>query len=125
MGVYHGKSKRKKSGGRYVHPRKKRKYEMGRDPTLTRIREERKKIVTTQGGNEKIKLKSTEYANVITPEGAKKVKISDVENNPAHKQFTRTNIITKGAIINTEVGKVRVTSRPGQDGVVNGVLLEE
>ena len=34
-------------------------------------------------------------------------------------------IITKGALIETELGKAIVTSRPGQDGVVNALLVED
>ncbi|RLF79472.1 30S ribosomal protein S8e, partial [Thermococci archaeon] len=44
---------------------------------------------------------------------------------PANRQYVRRNIITKGAIIQTEIGKAIVTSRPGQDGVVNAVLIKE
>jgi small subunit ribosomal protein S8e len=36
----------------------------------------------------------------------------------------RRNIVTKGAIIETDAGQARVVSRPGQDGQVNAVLLE-
>ena len=123
MGIYQGRSRRKKTGGRYRSCRSKKKYEMGREPVFTRIGEERKKIVRVKGGSRKIKLKSTAYANISSPEGIKKVKILNVEENLANKQFTRRNILTKGAIIETEIGKARITSRPGQDGVVNGVLL--
>ncbi|NLM29905.1 MAG: 30S ribosomal protein S8e, partial [Methanomicrobiales archaeon] len=29
----------------------------------------------------------------------------------------------RGAIIRTDIGRARIVSRPGQDGVVNAVLL--
>ena len=125
MGIYQGRSRRKKTGGKYIKSRGKRKYEMGREPIFTKIGEEKKKIIRVMGGNRKIKLKSALYANISTPEGIKKVKILNVEENKANKQFTRRNILTKGAIIQTEIGKARITSRPGQHGVVNGVLLKE
>ncbi|HDM22484.1 MAG TPA: 30S ribosomal protein S8e [Methanomicrobia archaeon] len=125
MGIYQGRSRRKKTGGKYIRSRGKRKYEMGREPIFTKIGEEKKKIIRVMGGNRKIKLKSALYANISTPEGIKKVKILNVEENKANKQFTRRNILTKGAIIQTEIGKARITSRPGQHGVVNGVLLKE
>ncbi|MCD6128087.1 MAG: 30S ribosomal protein S8e [Methanomicrobia archaeon] len=125
MGIYQGRSRRKKTGGKYIRSRGKRKYEMGKEPIFTKIGEEKKKIIRVMGGNRKIKLKSALYANISTPEGIKKVKILNVEENKANKQFTRRNILTKGAIIQTEIGKARITSRPGQHGVVNGVLLKE
>jgi small subunit ribosomal protein S8e len=31
--------------------------------------------------------------------------------------------MNKGAIINTKIGKAKITSRPGQSGVINAVLL--
>ncbi|MFA7072263.1 MAG: 30S ribosomal protein S8e, partial [Methanoculleus sp.] len=31
--------------------------------------------------------------------------------------------LTRGAIIRTDIGRARIVSRPGQDGVVNAVLL--
>jgi len=55
----------------------------------------------------------------------RKLKIITVEKNPANPHYVRMNVITKGAIVKTEIGSVRVTSKPGQHGVVNGVLIEE
>jgi small subunit ribosomal protein S8e len=124
MGIYQGRSRRKKTGGRYRDYRSKKKYQMGSTPVLTRIGEEKKKIIRTKGGNKKIKLKSTFYANIRGPDGMKKVKILNVEENSANKQFVQANVLTKGAIIETELGKARITSRPGQHGVINGILVE-
>jgi len=33
--------------------------------------------------------------------------------------------MTKGSVIDTEFGKAVITSRPGQDGVVNAVIVQE
>ncbi|MEM5772914.1 MAG: 30S ribosomal protein S8e, partial [Candidatus Aenigmatarchaeota archaeon] len=76
---------------------------------------------------EKIKAFSVEFANVIDPKtnSTKRVKILDVLENPANPHFVRRKIITKGTIINTELGKAKVTSRPSQHGLVNAVLIEE
>ena len=62
-------------------------------------------------------------AQGVTEGKTKKAKILSVveSHNP---QYARQNIITRGAILNTEVGKVRVTNRVGQDGVVNGILVK-
>ena len=48
-----------------------------------------------------------------------------VLDSPADANFVRRNILTKGAVVDTDKGKVRVTSRPGKDGVINGVLVDE
>ena len=54
---------------------------------------------------------------------AKLVEIKTVVENPANRNFVRRNILTKGAIVETELGKAKITSRPGQQGFLNAVLL--
>ncbi len=128
MGVWHGKSKRKPSGGKLRMARGKRKYEMGREPVETQFGdEEKRKKVRVRGGNLKVKLRVASYANVTDATAGKtvKAKILGVEKNPASVDYSRRKIITKGAIIRTELGLAKVTSRPGQDGVVNAVLMEQ
>jgi small subunit ribosomal protein S8e len=51
--------------------------------------------------------------------------ITNVVENPADPNYARRNIITRGALIETSEGTAKVTSRPGQDGQVNAVLVEE
>ena len=128
MGVYQGNDLKKPTGGRkWRHQKVKRKYWMGRYPTHTRLssKEVRKKI-RVRGGNYKIRLKRAVYANVVDPKSGtiKKVRITRVLETPSNPNYARMNIITKGSIIETEMGKARVTSRPGQDGVVNAILIE-
>jgi len=125
--VWQGRSRRKPSGGKYKISVKKRKREMGREPTETFLSDEvRMKIIRTRGGNRKVRLLRTNYANVMDPKKGicKKVAILNVVENRANAHYIRRNVITKGAIIETELGKAKVTSRPGQDGVVNAVLIE-
>ncbi|ADT83681.1 30S ribosomal protein S8e [Thermococcus barophilus] len=127
MAIWQGRSLKKPSGGRIVLARKKRKRELGREPAFTRVGEyrEERKIIRTFGGNRKVRLVQALYANVFDGGKGKKVKILGVVENPANRQYVRRNIITKGAIIQTEIGKAIVTSRPGQDGVINAVLIKE
>ena len=54
-----------------------------------------------------------------------KSKLLRVIRNPANVDYQRRGVITKGAIVETELGQARVTSRPGQDGVINAILLEK
>jgi small subunit ribosomal protein S8e len=49
--------------------------------------------------------------------------MTTVTENPANKNFVRRNILTKGAVVATDLGKAKITSRPGQDGEVNAILL--
>jgi small subunit ribosomal protein S8e len=120
---WQGESRRKETGGRLKRHRKKRKHECGRPVSETSIDEERKRYIRTRGGNEKIRLYRANMANVVDKSGVmRRVRIETVLNNPANQHYSRRNIITKGAIIKTEIGDAMVTSRPGQDGIVNAVL---
>ncbi len=85
----------------------------------------KKKTVRIVGGHLKTQLLSANIANVAHAGKIQKSKILNVIDNPANKFLARRNIITKSAVIVTELGKARVTSRPGQDGVVNAVLISD
>lgn len=128
MSVYHGDLfKRKKTGGKKTPYRSKRKYELGRAPALTKIGEEnRVEKVKTKGGGLKIRVIQASHANVALDDGkVVKAKILDVVNNLANREFARMKIVTKGALIKTEVGNALVTSKPGANGVVNAKLVSE
>lgn len=127
MALWQGRSKRKPTGGRYRPIRKKRKREIGREQQYAFVGSTRLKLYRTKGANRKVCVLSAEVANVLDRRTAatKKVKIVTVKANPANPNFVTRNIITKGATIQTEIGLARVTSRPGQDGVINAVLLPE
>ena len=120
------KKKKKPSGGKLKSHRKKRLYELGNLPTLTRIGERRLKLVRGKGGTIKPRLLKADKANVLNPKTKKyeSVNIDDVLENPANRHYVRRDILTKGTIIKTKLGKARITSRPAQDGVINAVLVE-
>ncbi len=127
MTIWHGEKGKKNTGGKINLHRKKRKYELGSFPVHTKIGSEIRRLVNTKGGGFKIKVSSAEFANVLDPntKTVKKVKILDVIQNPANPHFVRRKIVTKGALIKTEIGNARITSRPSQDGVVSAVLEEK
>lgn len=118
--------KRKPTGGKKHPYRKKRRYERGGDPVLTMIGEREVKAERGRGGGLKYSLMSDHYANVFDSDTGtcKKVKILRVIANKANRDYERRGVITKGAIIETEIGKARVTSRPSQDGIINAILLK-
>ena len=124
MVVSQYRSKRKISGGIYLAGRKKRKFEFGRQPRNTKIDPEKKKVFRMMGGDNKVVLLSTDVANVFDGKKYNKIKIKTVVENSANRHFVRRNIITKGAVIETELGKAKVTSRPGQEGCINAVLIK-
>ena len=124
MVITQSRSRLSKTGSRYVDYRKKKQYESGSNPTMTKIGERRAKSVRVRGANKKYRLMITEQANVVMKDKkVVKAKVLNVEESPANKQYVRRNVITKGAVIETDKGKARVTSRPGQDGTVNAVLV--
>ncbi len=119
------RSLRKVSGGRYHPQRTKRKFELAGFPLMTKLAKERKvKVERTLGGNQKQSLLTGNVINVADTKGKTvKIDILNVIKNPANPNLVRRNILTKGAIVETKMGKVRVTSRPGQEGTINGVLM--
>lgn len=125
MAQWHLRSKRKITGGLLKRASKKKRHQRGRDFLPAHIGTVKVKILRSRGGNSKFMLLSSNIANVLAAGRAQKAKILSVVENKADAQFVRRNIITKGAIIQTELGKARVTSRPGQDGIINAVLVEE
>ena len=118
------RSRRKATSGRYVDSRKKKLRELARDATLTKIDKLRTRVLRVRAGGKKEVLLGVEEANVLGKDKKyKKAKIKAVLENPANRHFARRSIVTKGAIIDTDLGKARVTSRPGQEKVVNAVLV--
>jgi small subunit ribosomal protein S8e len=126
MSVWHGNlQKKKRSGGRKPMSRGKRKFEQGTFPAETTIGEPKRKTTRGLGANNKIKLLKEKYASVTDMKTGKteKTEILRVVRNPANVDYNRRGVITKGAEIETSLGMAKVTSRPGNDGVINAVLM--
>lgn len=125
MVIIQGRAKTKPSGGRLLNYRKRRLYDTGNLPIHTKLAEPFRKVYRGKGGNLKVKAESANMVNLTDPKSKKttKTKILSVSDNPANRNFVRRNILTKGTVIETEKGKARVTSRPGQEGMINAVLV--
>jgi len=114
------------TGGRRKPLRTRRKYETDRYPneaingaqvTITR---------RVRGNNNKVALKSIDFVNLATGNAkVVKSKIIKVLENATNNDYKRRGIISKGAILETQEGKCKVVSKPGQNGIVNAVLLKE
>ncbi len=125
MVVYQKRSKRKTTGGRYRSSEKKRMANVGAIPTLTKVGERKAKVKREKGGSLKHTLLTINKVNITDPK-TKKTKMTEiitVIESPANRHFIRRNIITKGTILETKLGKARVTSRPGQVGTLNAILI--
>jgi len=125
MAIWQGNSRRSKTGRNIRYARSKRKFEIGGEQHLTTIAPTTTKIVRTRGDNRKVRVKTANTAYVLDPKNNKttKTEIVTVVENKANIHFVRRNIMNKGAIIQTKLGKAKVTSRPGQCGAINAILI--
>jgi small subunit ribosomal protein S8e len=118
------RSGKKTTGGKYVSIRKKKKYERAGQRRLVKLGPDKRKKVRTRGGNEKVFMLRANTINVQVKDKKKKLEIKNVIETPSNRFLARQNIITKGTIVETEIGKVKVTNRPTQEGNINGILVE-
>ncbi|TAL51965.1 MAG: 30S ribosomal protein S8e [Nanoarchaeota archaeon] len=121
----HHRSKRTVSGGRYRDYRKKRLYEKANAATLPKLGIRKLKQIRGFGGNPKQRILDVDVANIVDPKTKKftKAKIKTIAENPANTNYVRRNIMTKGTVIETELGRARITNSPGREGSVNAVLI--
>ncbi len=124
--ITHFRSRKKITGATYKQSRSKRKYEKGDVPTLTRLGKIKIKVVRTKGGGFKARLLMAEHVNLYNPTTREYsiTKIKTITENPANRHYVRRNIMTRGTVIDTEAGRARITNRPGQEGVINAVLVK-
>jgi len=119
------KKGRKISGGKYKKIRKKKLYELPGQARVIKLGEEKRKNTRVKGGNRKTFLLKGKIINVKSGNKIKKFEIKNVIETPSNRFFARQNILTKGTLVETDIGKVRITNRPSQEGVINGILIEE
>ena len=126
MSLWQGESKRKSTGGRLILARKKRRFEVAPEDAETKLGEHSQKLIRSRGASQKVKLLAGNSINVTDKKTgkARKATIKTVTENPANIHYVRRNILTKGAVVDTDLGKVKVTSRPGQSGALSGVLVQ-
>jgi len=117
---------RKITGGRYIKSRKKKKHSLPGQKRLVKLaKEDKRKSKRVRGGNKKNYLLRGKFINI--QQKGKKVKKAEIKNvleTPSNKFLARQNVLTKGAIVETDLGKVRITNRPSQEGMINGILVE-
>lgn len=115
---------RKVSGGRYKKPIKKKLTGRQRQARIVKIGEKKTKLLNGRGNTTKLVSFLNETANIIVKGKAKKAKIKTVIETPSNTFLARQNILVKGAVIETELGKAKITNRPSQEGTVQAVLVE-
>jgi small subunit ribosomal protein S8e len=116
---------RKVTGGKYHARRKKRLHERAGQERHIVLGEEKRRQMRVKGGHMKVVLLKSNTANVLVDGKVKTAEIKNVEETPQNKFFARQNRLVKSAIIETSLGKARITNRPSQEGQVNAVLLDK
>ena len=112
------------TGGRRHPLRSRRKYELDRFPNEAVIGNQVTVTRKVRGKNIKSAIKTIDSVNLAIDSKIKRVKIIKVLENATNNDYQRRGIISKGAVLETEAGKCRVVSRPGQDGTVNAILVK-
>ena len=117
------KAGRKTSWGRYKKPKKKKLTGRQSQVRIVKIGDKKTKLLKTRGGSKKLTSFFNNIANIIEKNKAKNTTIKNVIETPSNTFLARQNILVKGAIIETELGKARITNRPSQEGNIQAVLI--
>jgi len=93
--------KRRKTGGKQKPWRKKRKFQLGRPPALTKLGAKRIHLVRGRGGNLKHRAIRLEQGNFSwgSEAVARKTRVLVVVYNASNNEFVRTNTLVKNSII--------------------------
>ena len=118
------KSGRKITGGRYQRPKKKKLTGRPGQTRIVKLGDKKTKALKTRGGNEKLVSFLGNIVNVVAKGKSKKSAIKNVLETPSNTFLARQNILVKGAVIETELGKAKITNRPSQEGNIQAVLVE-
>jgi len=119
------KTGRKATGGRYKKVKKKRSTGRQKQTRIVKLGERKSQLLSGRGKTKKTVLLNEQIANIIVKGKAKKMKITNVLETPSNIFLARQNIIVKGSIIETEIGKAIVTNRPSQEGMIQAKIIEE
>jgi len=101
--------KRSHTSAKRAQYRKKRAFELGRQPANTRIGTKRIELVRTRGGNRKFRALRLDSGNFSWGSEAisKKTRIIGVVFHPSNNELIRTNTLTKAAIVQIDASPFR------------------
>jgi len=115
---------RKASGARYKRPKKRKLTGRQNQSRIVKLEDKKTKLLKTHGGSGKLVSLFNNVANVISKGKGKNAKIKNVLETPSNTFLARQNIFVKGAVIETELGKAKITNRPSQEGNIQAILIE-
>jgi len=110
MGISRSSShKRRATGGHRPDYRKKRKFELGRQPASTKLGAKRIHTVRTRGGNEKFRALRLDGGNYAwgSESITCKTRIISVVYNASNNELVRTNTLVKGAVVQVDATPFR------------------
>ena len=116
---------RKITGGKYHRQRKKKFYEKENQEKIVLLGETKKKQIRVKAGEIKTILLKTNQVNILSKGKTQKTEIKNVIETPQNRFLARQNRLLKSAIIETTLGKAKITNRPSREGMVNAILIEE
>ena len=119
------KAGRKITGGRYKRTKKRKLSQRHGQTRVVKLADPKTKFVRTRGGAKKLVALSDNEVNVVYNGKSKKVGVENVLETPSNVFLARQNILVKGAIIQTELGKAVITNRPSQEGFVQAKVIVE
>ncbi|KIY49072.1 hypothetical protein FISHEDRAFT_64828 [Fistulina hepatica ATCC 64428] len=101
--------KRSASGAQRAHYRKKRKFELGRQPANTKLGAKRIHTVRVRGGNLKYRALRLDSGNFAwgSEHVTRKTRLISVVYNASNNELVRTNTLVKGAIIQVDAAPFR------------------
>jgi len=101
--------KRRLTGGRRAVHKKKRKYEMGRPSSNTKMGSKRISIVRARGGNLKFRALRLDSGNFSwgSESVTRKARILDVVYNASNNELVRTKTLVKNAIVQIDATPYR------------------
>jgi len=101
--------KRSATGAQRAHFRKKRKFELGRQPAMTKLGVKRVHTVRVRGGNLKHRALRLETGNFAwgSEHCTRKTRIIGVVYNSTNNELVRTNTLVKNSIIQVDAAPFR------------------
>jgi small subunit ribosomal protein S8e len=111
------KAGRKATGGKYKRPKKRKKTGRQNESRVVKLGDQKTKLLRGRGGTKKL-------VNVVKNGKAHKTEIKNVLETPSNTFLARQNVLVKGAVIETELGKAKITNRPSQEGFVQAVIVD-
>jgi small subunit ribosomal protein S8e len=119
--------KRRSTGGRMPVHQKKRKFEMGRQPAMTKLGQKRVRPVRGRGANMKYRALRIDAGNFSWGSEAvsRKTRVLDVVYNATNNELVRTKTIVKNCIVTVDANPFRQWYLKHYDVDLNKKKIEE